>query len=551
MGKERRRQRRQEVPSSHAEWAPRRRRAIGLGVYVVVVLLALIGIGLTVLALEIQSGVRAYVTGESQWSKGQKEAVYQLERFASTGEVSDLKEAREALQVPLADRRARLAMERQPPDREAAIRHFIEGRNHPDDAPRMVWLFLYFRGAPYLRDAVTYWREADAHILRLAAMADAMEAHFEAGRLDPGTLDELREELSRIAKDVRPLQDGFSDALGEGSRWIGRWLKAAVAAAIAALALITSLVFHWATRRIADSEMRFRDTFEQAATGMAQIRPEGTLVAVNNAFCELLGYSPNDLVGRSLSEFLCADQDPGSLHRFLAGGGDRQKQEYQLISRNGANLWCKLSVSQVDTAWGGRQHLILGVENVTEARELMQVLHYQARHDALTGVVNRREFEEQLERGLRHAREHGTQHAVCFIDLDQFKVVNDRCGHLAGDEVLQEVARLLRGELRHTDVLARLGGDEFGVILWDCDEGAAIAVAEKLRHVVRGYVYSSEETTVRLGASIGCVAVDRSVFNVEDVLRAADAACYLAKEYGRDRVVPYSPGDHDLQGLSP
>lgn len=191
--------------------------------------------------------------------------------------------------------------------------------------------------------------------------------------------------------------------------------------------------------------------------------------------------------------------------------------------------------------------MILGVQDVTETRDLMHKLQYQARHDPLTGTINRYEFEEQLAVVIHHARTHGTQHAFCFIDLDQFKVVNDTAGHLAGDEVLQQITRLLQNELRQTDILARFGGDEFGVILRDCDEAAAVEVAEKLREVIEAYVFQSDDKLLRLGASIGCVVINEATHDPSDLLKVADTACYMAKDYGRNRVVLYSVDDQAVQ----
>lgn len=522
-------------------------RKITAGVYLSVVFLALIGAGLTALALEIQSAVRAYVTAESLWSKAQKEAVYRLDRFASTGEPGELAQARAMLEVPLADLRARKAMEQQPPDRQAAVRYFIRGQAHPDDAPRMVWLFLYFRQHPNLSEAVGYWRETDSYILRLEAIANEMEVHFRVGPADARAMDALRAEANQIAEAVRPMQDGFSAALGRGSRSIDLTLKAGSVVAIAALSLFVSVVFRWATRRISESERKFRDTFEQAGMGMAQMRSDGRLTALNYSLCDLLGYTPAELVGQPLSKLLDSDQDLSDLPRLLKGREDTPTEEYKFLSRGGEVLWCRVSVSKIDTAWKGRQHLILEVLDITESRDLMNKLQYQARHDALTGTINRYEFEEQLRVSVQNARLQGSQHALCFIDLDQFKVLNDTAGHLAGDEALQEVARLLRRELRHTDILARLGGDEFGVILRDCDGTVAGEVTEKLRKRIESYVFRLEGIELRLGASIGWVPIDGTTTDARELLKAADTACFMAKDYGRNRVFRYSPENHDLQ----
>lgn len=527
--------------------SPHRRRSTTVSANLAIILLALLGLGLTTLALEIQSASRAYVAAESEWSKSQKEAVYWLDRAADTGDRLWLEQARNALQVPLADLKARLAMEQSGPDYDAAKQYFIEAKSHPGDAARMAWLYRYFRNAPYVRDAIAYWRDSDRYILRLQANLNGLEALFKEDPVDDAAIAGLREDVGQIARDLRPIQTAFSETLNEASRWINFWLKILATVAIGALAVAIVFVFRWATLRIAESERQFRDTFEQAAMGMAQMRPDGTLIAVNNALCGLLGYTRKDLVGGSLAALLHPDQDPDNLQQFLAIVEVPKSQEHRLVTRDGTSIWCRLSLARVDDAWKGRDHMILGVQDVTETRDLMQKLHFQARHDALTGTINRYEFEEQLAVIIHHARVHKTQHAFCFIDLDQFKVVNDTAGHLAGDEVLQEVTRLLQRELRQTDILARLGGDEFGVILRDCGDKAAVEVAEKLREAIEGYVYHSGDTLLRLGASIGCVAINETTLDAADLLKVADTACYMAKDYGRNRVVHYSQDDLALQ----
>ncbi|SFR61191.1 PAS domain S-box-containing protein/diguanylate cyclase (GGDEF) domain-containing protein [Marinobacter daqiaonensis] len=537
----------ESVTSSQSD--PRRSRKTAVRVYLFVALIALAGFGLSVLALEIQSAVRAFVAGESDWSKSQKEVVYWLDRAADTGDPLWLEQARAALEVPLADLRARQAMERQPQDTDAALRQFIAAGNHPADAARMVWMFRYFQSAPHIRDAIANWRKADPYILRLQTIIGEMEAQLDSPDLADSRrqIKSLREEVSRIAQELRPLQDGFTDELGKGSRLLESWLQVIAATAFGALAVAISLLFRWATRRIAGSERQFRDTFEQAAMGMAQMRPDGRLVAANRALGELLGYSRDELAGRYLAEFLHPDQASDSLESLFLAGETPQTQEFKLRTRDDTPVWCRFSLSRVEDTWHGRPHMILGVQDITEARDLMHNLHYQARHDALTGTINRYEFEKHLAAAIHQAHTKGMRHALCFIDLDQFKVVNDTAGHLAGDEVLQEVTRLLRRELRQSDILARLGGDEFGVILLDCNETAAVEVAQKLREAIEGYVFSSDDRQLRMGASIGCVCIDETMRDPTDLLRAADTACYMAKDYGRNRVVLYSPDDHALQ----
>lgn len=190
---------------------------------------------------------------------------------------------------------------------------------------------------------------------------------------------------------------------------------------------------------------------------------------------------------------------------------------------------------------------VMVFHDVGHARKLARQLSYQATHDALTGLYNRRAFEEQLKESLESAREERREHALCYLDLDQFKIVNDTCGHIAGDEMLKQLAQLLQSKVREADVLARLGGDEFGVLLRYCALDQARVIAEDLRRTVRDFRFICDEHSFETGVSIGVVVVDGRTHNFVEVQSAADVACYAAKEGGRNRVHLYVPDDHELQ----
>ena len=173
-------------------------------------------------------------------------------------------------------------------------------------------------------------------------------------------------------------------------------------------------------------------------------------------------------------------------------------------------------------------------------------LSYQAAHDTLTGLPNRREFEVRLERALAGAREQNQLHTLCYLDLDQFKVVNDTCGHTAGDELLRQLAVLLQAKLRDRDTLARLGGDEFGVLLENCALEQAQPIAEVLRQLVKEFRFVWHDKSFVIGVSIGLVSITAESENLSSLLSSADAACYTAKDRGRNRVHVYQLEDVDL-----
>ena len=167
-------------------------------------------------------------------------------------------------------------------------------------------------------------------------------------------------------------------------------------------------------------------------------------------------------------------------------------------------------------------------------------------HDPLTGRYNRRAFEARLQRAIETAVVENKQHALCYIDLDQFKVVNDTCGHVAGDELLKQVATLLERGIRDSDMLARLGGDEFGVLLEGCDLDKAAEHAETMRLNVRKHRFVWQDKPFDVSISIGLVPITPESVSLEEVLKNADAACYVAKDSGRNRLQVYQPHDKEL-----
>jgi diguanylate cyclase (GGDEF)-like protein len=189
---------------------------------------------------------------------------------------------------------------------------------------------------------------------------------------------------------------------------------------------------------------------------------------------------------------------------------------------------------------------VLAVHDVTELRKMARDMFYQANHDPLTGLVNRREFERRLRQVLENAgQDDGTHHALCYMDLDQFKVVNDTCGHAAGDHLLKQLASLLRQHVRESDTLARLGGDEFGLLLAGCQLDKARQIAEGLCEAIKNFRFVWDEKVFTVGVSIGIAAVDASS-TLTDVMVAADSACYVAKDQGRNRVHVFDMDDREL-----
>ncbi|WP_293776823.1 EAL domain-containing protein [uncultured Oxalicibacterium sp.] len=215
-----------------------------------------------------------------------------------------------------------------------------------------------------------------------------------------------------------------------------------------------------------------------------------------------------------------------------------------LISRNGMEYAVEDSAAPIRDRDGKLTGVVLVFHDVTDSRKLAIQLSHQAAHDPLTGLFNRREFERRLELAIDGLARQSRQHALLFMDLDQFKIVNDTCGHSAGDELLRQITALLQPLVRDSDTLARLGGDEFGAFLENCSPDSAARIAEKLRQTICSFHFVWQDKIFPIGVSIGLVNFSTNVLSLPDLLTAADTACYMAKDAGRNQVHVYRPEDH-------
>ncbi len=397
---------------------------------------------LAIVSLDILAAGRAYVEGESLWSKNQKEAVFHLLRFAETGSDSDFENYQKAVLVPLGFRKARLELEKSKPDYSVVRSGFIEGGTHPDDIPGVIDLYQRFHRVSYMKSVLDIWRTGDQFIARLSSAAEELRAIHQSEIRASSESEAIVHRIIAINEELRPWQNRFSNTLGEATRWIRSTL----------LVVILTVA--------------------------------GILIPVGILLTQRV-------------------------------------------------------VNRVDRAERELKELKLGQEYAAK-------LAYHASHDALTSLENRLEFENRLKHALHTATTQERQHVVMYLDLDQFKIVNDTCGHAAGDQLLRQVSSLLKQLVREGDSLARLGGDEFGVLLENCPMQEAIRIADELRQCIGEFRFVSEGRSFSIGASIGVVHIADGSFSLTDVLSAADAACYMAKEKGRNRVQVYRPHDSEV-----
>ena len=275
---------------------------------------------------------------------------------------------------------------------------------------------------------------------------------------------------------------------------------------------------------------RYKVAFDNAPIGMGLVTPEGTWLQVNAAFCRLLGYSEEELLTLSLAELTV----PGDVS-VQVDQADEMRHETRYLRADGSPIWVAASTTLVRNEQGEPLYYVLQVEDIGDRKQTERELRRLADHDALTGLLNRRGFMDGLRRELRRMERKGEYGALLLLDLDNFKLVNDNAGHLAGDQVLRTTADVLRRRLRATDVIGRLGGDEFAALVLNVTPRQASEIAAETTDALRAMTVTAGDVTLEVTASIGVVAIDElSGENEDELLAAADRAMYRVKSLRRD-----------------
>ncbi|MFA9275196.1 MAG: EAL domain-containing protein [Candidatus Aquirickettsiella gammari] len=297
-------------------------------------------------------------------------------------------------------------------------------------------------------------------------------------------------------------------------------------------------------------------TLNSIGDGVITTDKLGNITYLNPVAEKKTGWSCAEAIGMSVTKILVLVDEETNVatpspieHTLRTGQTSGLAHQSALLHRNGE----KNSIEDSTAPMYDRNNQIIGAvmvfHDISETRRLADEMTYQATHDALTDLVNRREFEKRLEKVVQGTLLHEQQHAVAYLDLDQFKIVNDTCGHNAGDELLRQITSLLRLALRANDTLARLGGDEFGVLLESCPPHISIQIAEKLRNIVSDFHFSWDGKTFPISVSIGLVnfgGIETERQSIHEILHFADSACYTAKDLGRNRIHTYRSEDNAI-----
>ncbi|MDH3646233.1 MAG: EAL domain-containing protein [Gammaproteobacteria bacterium] len=298
---------------------------------------------------------------------------------------------------------------------------------------------------------------------------------------------------------------------------------------------------------------RAQITLQSIGDGVITTDQEGRIEYLNPIAEGLTGWQLEDAAGRPINDVFRGyhEETCEPLENPLAVAMRSHKpikslRPTLLIRRDGNEMYIENTAAPIRDGEGKITGGVLVFHDVSESRELNRRLSYHTSHDLLTGLVNRTEFENQLDRALKNAESTEVDYALCYLDLDQFKMINDTCGHAAGDTLLGQLGQLLKSKIRWRDTLARLGGDEFALLLESCGLDEAVEIAETLRETVQAFKFTWDDRVFRLSTSLGVVPLSPTEHDVAGLLTAADSACSAAKESGRNRVHVFQVNDIDL-----
>lgn len=290
-------------------------------------------------------------------------------------------------------------------------------------------------------------------------------------------------------------------------------------------------------------------TLHSIGDGVITVNKDYLIQTINPVAETLADVKSKDVIGKNILSIYEGEsaKQRSKINENVAGSGtQRSLFDFTLTKKDGTKYEIEHTIAPIIDQNKNILGAVIILRDVTEVRTMEKRLSYQASHDALTGLINRREFEVQLKQTLRNAQAQGVIHSICFIDLDKFKIINDTSGHAAGDEYLKQIPKIIQPLLRKSDVLARLGGDEFAIILNNCSIDKAKNLSNQIIDKIRNSRFSWGTNSFETGASVGIVPITKLTVSVSEVMSSVDAACYEAKDKGRNQIQVFEPDDAEF-----
>lgn len=529
-------------------------------VYLIIALFVTLNFFL-VLLIQIQMNaliaIRAYVGGEGLWAKAQKDTIRSLEHYVISRDETDYQSCRRFIQVPLGDLKARIELQKPNPNLDIVREGFLEGHNHPVDIEYMITFFRRFQHTAYMTQAIGHWTAADQLIAELNGVAEKLHDGIVSGRDKPEVVRALLTKLDTISLQVTEKEDLFSSTLADASRWannVSRNLTYVIALLFSVLGvgmcwpIITRIRTTENELFKSEADLRIAATAFASQESLMITDAKGVILRVNKAFTENTGYTAEEAVGQTPRLFKSGRHNADfyrAMWEALLRHGTWQGEIWD--RRKNGEVYPKwLTISSVKGGDGVVTHYVGSHIDITERKVAEDKINHLAFYDVLTDLPNRRLLLDRLNRALASSARSGREGALLFLDLDNFKTLNDTLGHDVGDLLLQQVAERLTTCVREGDTVARLGGDEFVVLLEDLGEqpieaaAQTEAIGDKVLTIL-SQPYQLTTHRYNITSSIGATLFNDHQSEVEELLKQADIAMYQAKKAGRNTLRFFDP----------
>lgn len=520
------------------------------------VIVVLVGLG--AISVGVMSSLRAFIAGESVWSKGEKDGIFYLSQYTEFANEEFYNRYQVAVAGPRSLRNARIALYSNEPNIDAAAQWLINGGIDRQDVPDAIRTFKWFRRSHYLQSTVSLWSKGDVILDRLDHIAQTLHTQLAVKVLSVNEKAVVQSQIRAINASINPLSLDFSKVLSDFYRATASLLQKLNLLAAACLFLLstahvrrTILQRGEISEALSRSEARAKATLSSIGEAVIATDPSGHIEFMNAAAESVLGFSYASCLNKKFTEvFNLVDEatlahvDPfshnGEINRLaiLMRDDDSQVFVHTVTSR------ISLPHQLRGNTHGG---FVIILRDVSREKAHVEELAWRATHDNLTGLIGRAEFEQRLQTVIDRKVERSLGVVtLLFLDLDRFKIVNDTCGHAAGDLLLQKIADTLQSCVTSTSTVARLGGDEFGVMLSGTNASENEATAEAIRVRLDVIVFKYENESFTISASVGLLHLTSEITTVAEAMKLSDIACYIAKGRGRDRIHIVDPKDGEI-----
>jgi diguanylate cyclase (GGDEF)-like protein len=557
----------------------------------IMVLLISAELSALVFTIHTLSAVRAYVGGEGLWSKAEKDAVYRLEAYGRTLDPKQFAAYTALLGVSLGDRAARLEMSKANPDWNKEYQGFLRGGNNPSDIPGMIALFQRFNRISYISDAIADWTEGDALLSQVQRLAAQLHAEILSGKSSQSVAHTLAQ-IGDVNAKLTVVEDRFSSTLGDGSRWMSGLILTILFVAALTVELSGLLLTASVTRRISVRLNAMLHAADRIARGDYRVeldtRSGDELGRLASAFNDMAHDIETEQQRAATSAraaevalreaqrvahigsldwdirkdiFTCSKElrrllelkptmSTSTYTTFIASIYPEDRKNVDAVLRaacamrepfsvdfrvsvpDGSLRWLCAQGTVEEDSTGEPIRLMGTALDITERKRSQDRLEYLAQHDSLTGLPNRMLLFDRLRQAIALARRGNCFGALLFLDLDNFKELNDTFGHAAGDRLLVLVGERLRAGVREVDTVARSGGDEFLIVLNSLQSPEACRVVGDAVLSVFGAPFTLDGNDVRVNASVGMAIFPQDGDDAESLVRQADAVMYRSKRRG-------------------